>query len=200
MRQRVHTRTNPLALVGRLLVVLLAAALTWYGLMVLLLATKVSPSTVDSISGYRSAFDFLAGLRPQDFTSSTRAIIAIAGVLAFLVFGYLALRGLPRPYLARSDVELESGPRGDTIVNPRAIERMAEGAALSQPGVTQAAGRYSSDALAVDVSVSRASEIADALQGVYAAVTRALKEHELPTVPVRVTLTGFDPKHKRELH
>ncbi len=40
---------------------LLALALVWYGVMVILLAAKVSPHTVNSISAYRTIYDTLAG-------------------------------------------------------------------------------------------------------------------------------------------
>ena len=101
-RQRVRERTSPLIVLGRLITLVFALALIWYGLMTLLLALKVSPSTVNSISGYRTVFDWLSGLSPTKVDGSvTRGIVAGAGVLAFLVFGYLALKQLPRPYLAR---------------------------------------------------------------------------------------------------
>ena len=54
-RQRLRARTSPLVFFGRLLTFLFAAALIWYGAMTVLLALKVSPSTVNSISGYRTA-------------------------------------------------------------------------------------------------------------------------------------------------
>jgi hypothetical protein len=199
LRQRIHTRGNPLAFVGRLLVLALALALVVYGLALIALALKAAPADVQSVTGYRSAYDFLARLRPSDLTGTRRAIIAAAGLAAFLVFGFLALRELPRPYLARTAVTLDTGDRGDTVVAPRALERLAEGAALRQPGVTRAAGRYGVDELAVEIAVDRARETAQILRAVHAGVLDAVGEHELPAVPVRVTLTGFDRKNKREL-
>jgi len=125
-RQRVRERTSPLIILGRLVTLLFALALIWYGLMTLLLALKVSPSTVNSISGYRTAFDWLSGLSPTKVDGAvTRGIVAGAGVLAFLVFGYLALKQLPRPYLARRTLDLTSDERGEVTVEPRAIERVA---------------------------------------------------------------------------
>ena len=110
LRQRLRSRTSPLALLARALVVLFALALIWAGLVIFLLALGVGDATVDSITGYRAAFDSLAGLESEDVDdATTRAIVAGAGVLAFLVFGYLALRELPRPYLARQDLELSKG-------------------------------------------------------------------------------------------
>ena len=200
LRQRLTTRRGPAAFVGKILVVLFGAALLWYGLMLTLLALKVSPSTVNSISGYRSAFDWLSGLSPADITPTTRAIVAGAGALAFVVFGYLALRALPRPYLVRHDLDLTEGSRGDTVVAPRAIERLAEGAALGHEAVTGAAGRYGTDELALSISIGQARGLADALTDVHGRVLRALDDHDLPRMPVLVTLTGFDPPSKRELN
>lgn len=112
--------------------------------MTLLLALKVSPSTVDAISGYRTAFDWLSELTPADVDGgATRAIVAAAGVLAALVFGYLALMHLPRPYLARQDLDLTVDDHGEVTVEPRAIERLAEVAAIGNPSVSAARGRYS---------------------------------------------------------
>ena len=201
MRQRVRSRGSALRLVGRLLVLLLAGALIWYGLMAILLAAGMRPGTVDRLSGYRTAYDFLTGLSPDDVSgSTTRAIAAGAGLLAFLVFGLLALRELPRPYLTRQDLELRSDDRGEVVVEPRAIERMAETAAGLHPAVTEARGRYGVDELSVDVTVRRARDIADTLSDVQGRVRRALDQHGLPAVPVDVTLSGFDRKHRRELN
>lgn len=200
LRQRLTTRQSPAAFVGKALVVLFGAALVWYGLMLALLALKVAPTTVNSISGYRSAYNALTGIAPADISGTTRAIVAGAGVFAFLIFGYLALRALPRPYLARHDLDLDTGPRGHTIVAPRAVERLAESAALGHASVVGAAGRYGTDELTLTVSVGRASGLADALTEVQQRALRAFDDHDLPRMPVRVTLTGFDPPSKRELN
>jgi hypothetical protein len=200
LRQRLTTRESPAAFVGKLLVLLFGAALVWYGLMLALLALKVAPATINSISGYRGAYDALTGISPADITGTTRGIVAVAGVLAFLLFGYLALRALPRPYLVRHDLELDAGPRGDTIVAPRAVERLAESAALGHASVVGAAGRYGTDELSLSVSVGRARGLADALTEIHERVLRAFDDHDLPRMPVRVTLTGFDPPSERELN
>lgn len=200
LRQRLRKRTSPLMFLGRLVTLVFALALVWYGLMTLLLALKVSPSTVDTISGYRTAFDWLSGLSPADVDgATTRAIIAAAGVVAFLVFGYLALKQLPRPYLARRDLELTADERGGVTVEPRAVERLAEVAATAHPAVTDARGRYSSDDLSVDVTVRRARDLADTLHDAQRRVALALEQHELPAMPVNVTLTGYNRRHRREL-
>jgi len=210
LRQRLRSRTSPHALLARALVVLFALALIWAGLVIFLLALGVGDATVDSITGYRAAFDSLAGLESEDVDdATTRAIVAGAGVLAFLVFGYLALRELPRPYLARQDLELSKGHDGQgeerttpgtLTVAPRAIERLAETAAEDQPGVAGASGRYGTNELAVGVAVRRAGEVAAILGGVQTAVHDAVSRHGVPDMTVSVILTGYEPKTKRELN
>lgn len=192
-RQRLRERTSFFMVAGRLLTLLLALAMVWYGLMALLLAVKVSPSTVNSLSGYRTAFNWLSGLTPSDVDGgTTRAIIAGAGVLAFLVFGFLAFKHLPRPYLARRELPLYSEPQGYLTIEPRAVERLAEVAATSDSAISGARGRYSVDDLAVDVTVRRARDIATTLREAQSRVAHALAEHELPAMPINVTLAGFD--------
>lgn len=200
MRQRVRSHGSPLRVVGRLLVLMLAGALLWYGAMTALVAAKViSLDTADRLSGFRTAFDYLADLTPGDFGSTTRLIIAAAGVVAFLVFGWLALKELPRPHLARTALDLHEDERGVASIEPRAIERIAETAAEENGAVTRVKSRYGTDDVAVTVSVRRARDIADTLRDVQARVRAALDQHGLPTVPVNVTLTGFDRTQRREL-
>jgi hypothetical protein len=200
-RQRLRQRTSPFAFLGRVLTFLFAAALIWYGLMTVLLALKVDPETVNSISGYRTAFDWLAGLQPPDVDGdTTRAILAGAGILAFLLFGFAALKAFPRPYLARHDLSLAGDDRGHVFVEPRAIERLAETAAQDVPAVTRARGRYGGDDLSLDLNVNRARDLADTLHEVQRRVSGALEQHNLPIVPVNVTLAGFDRRQRRELH
>lgn len=199
LRQRLRTRTPPLAFVSRTLVGLLALALFWYGLMTVLLAVKVSPDTVDSISGYRTAYDFLADLGPGDISNRVRAIVAAGGILTFLLCAYLAWKELPRPYLARGDLELQIGERGETRMAPRAVERVAEAAARRHPAVTDAAGRFGDEEIALSVSARRARELGQTLPDVQHRVVAALEEHGLPRFPVDVTLTHFDSKQRREL-
>jgi len=199
-RQRLRERTSPLVFFGRLLVIVFAVALVWYGLMTVLLAVKVSSDTVNAISGYRAAFDWLTGLTPRDVdASTTRAIIAGVGVLAFVVFGYLALKEIPRPQFTRHDLELAADDHGEITVQPRALERLAEIAAQQNSAVTRASGRYSQDDLTVTITVRRARDLADTLRDTQQRVTHALEQHHLPTLPVNVTLTGYDRRHRREL-
>ena len=199
-RQRIRERPSVLMVVGRIVPLVLALGLVWYGLMLVLLALKVSPSTVNAISGYRTAFNYLSGLTPDDVDGGvTRAIIAGSGLAAFLVFGYLAVKQLPRPYLARRELPLAADEHGEVSVAPRAIERIAEVAASRHSAVTAARGRYSVDDLAVDVSVRRARDIATTLHDAQQRVADALQEHELPAMAVNITLTGYD-RQRRELH
>ena len=60
LRQRVRVRTSSVALIGRAILILFSLALIWYGLMLILLALKVSPHTVNQISGYRTAYNYLS--------------------------------------------------------------------------------------------------------------------------------------------
>jgi hypothetical protein len=200
-RQRVRERTSVLMVVGRLVPLVLALALIWYGAMLVLLAAKVSPSTLNGLSGYRTAYNYLSGLTPADVGGGgTRAILAGAGVAAFLVFGYLAFKQLPRPYLARRELSLVDDAQGEVVVAPRAIERVAEVAAKAHPAVSDATGRYSVDDLTVDVNVRRASDVARILQSAQVRVVEALEQHELPAMPVNITLNGYDSRSRRELH
>ncbi|MEJ7718273.1 MAG: hypothetical protein WKF31_10035 [Thermoleophilaceae bacterium] len=85
-------------------------------------------------------------------------------------------------------------------VAPRAIERVAESAAFGNPAVTKAAGRWGGEDLDVDVHVDRARDLPATLRDVQAKVAEALVAHELPAVPVGVTLTGYDnPRQQREI-
>jgi hypothetical protein len=199
IRQRVHLRTPAFGYLVVLLTVVLALALVWYGLMVVLLAVKVAPHTVNSLSAYRSLYDDAVGLKHSDFTTLRRLIAGFAGLIAFLVFLYLAFKAWPRPYLARSDVKLQDADHGVTNVQPRAVERAAEIAAQGNPDVTDASGRLGEDELTVNVNTRRASTVARTLQDVHQRVGAALDEHDLPNLPVNVTLTGYDRQNRREL-
>jgi hypothetical protein len=199
IRQRINLRTPLLAYLVRVLTIVLGLALVWYGLMVLLLAVKVAPSTVNSISAYHTVYDDAAGLKPSDFTTAVRLIAGFGGMIAFLVFTYLALQELPHPYLARGEVDLTEDEGGRTTVKPRAIERVAELAAQGNRDVTSAAGRLGDQELNLDIGVRRPSQAADTLIDVHQRVSADLERHQLPSLAVNVTLTAFDPPTRREL-
>ncbi|MGN6168298.1 MAG: hypothetical protein ACTHQQ_09025 [Solirubrobacteraceae bacterium] len=196
-RQRVRIRVLPAATFARALVVLLGLALVWYGAMVILLAAKVSPHTVNSISAYRTIYDTLSGLRPV--TGIERAIIAGAGLIVFLIAGYLALKALPRPYLARHDLKIDEDKRGRTVVEPRTIERIAEATANRHAAVKASRGRYALDGLNIDLTVERPDTVSETLGVVQTRVTQAIEAHHLPAVAITVTLAGYEPSNGRKL-
>lgn len=199
IRQRISLRTPLLAYAVRALTIVLALALLWYGLMVVLLAVKVSPHTVNSLSGYRTLYNDVASLTRGDFTTTVRLIVGFGGLLLFIVFLYLAFQELPRPYLARRDVTLERAEHGRTIVEPRAFERVAEAAALEHPDVTSASGRLGDGELNLNISSRRPRTLAALLQDVQQRVSTSLDRHELPHLAVNVTVTGYDSTTRREL-
>jgi hypothetical protein len=199
LRQRLRNRGSALSLASHVVVIALSLALIWGGAAVLLLALKVEPETVQSLTGYASVYDALRDLGPADFDSTTRAIVAGVGVALMLICGYVAYRMLPRPYLARRDLDLFRDERGEAVVEPRAIERLSEVTAERKAGVAAATGRYGTDELAVDVTLSGTRDLAGSLDGVRTAVRAALEEHGLPVVPVNVTLAGYQRKTRREL-
>lgn len=198
-RQRIRTSTSRVSTVTLILTVLLGLALIYYGAVLLLLAAGVSPTTLNAISGYRTAYDFLASLGPESFDTTTRLIVGVAGLLALLLFAYLAYKALPRPHLARRPITLSRDERGEVELEPRALERVAESAAAANPLVASASGRTGDDELTVLVAVRRPTEIPGTMRDVQRRVREALDRHDLPPTPVNVTLTGIDAKRRREL-
>ena len=114
LRQRFRLGGSRLAGVGKVFTALLALALIFYGIVVVLLVVGVSPAVLNRISGYRTAYDFLAGLGPGDFGTTTRLIVGGAGLAALIVFGYLAWTQVPRPHRTRTDLVLGAGERVPT--------------------------------------------------------------------------------------
>ena len=199
-RQRLHLESSSLTnAVGRGLAALLGAAIAWYGLMTVLLAFKVSPGTVDEISGYRTAFDYLTGLQAGDISSTDRLTIAIVAVVLALVAAFLLWRGLPRPHLARHAIEVEETELGRTEIQPRAVERAIESAALAHPDVVGARARYDDDRIDLAVTARNATSLVETLREVEERAFDSLATHELPPARVDVTLAGFDSPNGREL-
>lgn len=200
-RQRVRVRRLPLTgAVRGALIVLGGAALIWYGAMTILLAAKLSPHTVNSISAYRTIYDYLAGIGAGDFTGTARGIVAGVGFVCFVVFAVLTWRALPRLYLARGSLALEDrGTRGVTVVAPRAVERAAELAALEHPFVADAAGRYEADTVNLAVMLRQAPAMPETLTAVRRQAREALERHGLPHGPINVTLAGLERSNQREL-
>lgn len=199
-RQRLHLHRPTLAFVGTVLVVVLAAALIFYGGILLLLSVKAfSPSTLDGISGYRRVYDALAGLKESDLDDTLRLIVGALGLLAFLLFAYLAIKQIPRPHLARHDLDLPEDERGTVTVAPRAIERIAETAALRHHSIADAAGRYGAGQLAVEVAVRHAATVPETLRETQQQVADALEQHGLPAARIQIILTGYERQTRREL-
>jgi hypothetical protein len=199
LKQRLRNRGSALTFASHVVVILLSLALIWGGATVLLLALKFEPETVQSLTGYVSVYDALRDIGPADFDSTTRTVTAAVGVALMLICGYLAYKMFPRPYLARRDLDLFRDERGEAVIEPRAIERLSEMAAERRSGVAAATGRYGTDELAVDVTLTRTRDLAGSLEGVRSAVGAALEQHGLPVVPVHVTLAGYQRKTRREL-
>ena len=199
-RQRLRVEGSVVAAaVGRALVFVLALAFVYYGAMLVLLALKVDPATVNDLCGYRSAFDYLAGLQPDDVSSTARGIAAAAGALIALPCAFLACRGLPRAHLARHSVELPETSPGVTEIQPRAIERAVEAAAVADPRVTGVKARYEDDGVLLLVRTREATELVETLREVARLARDSLSRHDLELNRVDVRLVSFNRKDRREL-
>ncbi len=200
VRQRIRIHSPAVAFVGDVLGVVFALALLWYGLMTVLLAFKLSPHSINEVSGYRTIFNWLAALRPGDVAHEpTRATIAVAGAVSFLLFGYLAYKMIPRGHLARHDLTLAETPRGHTAVGPRVLERTAELAIIEDPAVTAVTARYGDGILNVNITVRRARNVDDTLRRARQRTADAIACHDLPPLPANVTLSGYERRQRREL-
>ena len=200
VRQRLRVRGSALVgLAGRALVLVLAAALIWYGTMLTLLALKVSPQTVNKLSGYRDAYDYLATLQAADISASDRIVVAIVGLVVALAAGALLWRGLPRPHLARGSLTLPATGRGQTDIQPRALERAVEAAATEHPAVVGARARHHDGTLALTITARDAPNAVQTLHEVRDRAHDSLARHGLDLSTVDVTLSGFDSQNRREL-
>jgi hypothetical protein len=196
IRQRVRLRRGTLETLVRGLTLVFALVLAYGGVMVALLALKIDPDRIDRISGYRTGYHWLAGLSADNFTTGVSFIAGFGGLLVFLVFAFLALQALPRPYFTRSEVGLAQDRRGATVVRPRAVERVAEVAAQGNDHVIGVTGRLGEGALYVDLGLDDAPTATATLRDVRRRVAAALADHKLPAMPVNVTLTGYEPTRR----
>ena len=196
-RQRLHIKGSALtALVGRALVVLLAMLLVWYGAMLVLLALKLNPQTINDLSGYRDAYDYLSTLQPADID---RLAVAIAGLVVALAAGALVWRGLPRPHLARSALSLPENGHGHTDIQPRALERAVETAANEHPAVLSASGRYDDGTLALAITTADARNAVQTLREVRDRALDSLARHQLEISTVTVSYTHLTLPTNREV-
>jgi len=196
IRQRVNLRRRTGALLTRSLAIALALALVYGGVLDVLLALKLhglGANEINRISGYRTAYHWLAGLDRADFTTHRSLIVGFGGLVVFLAFSATALRTLPRPYLTRTEIGLATSERGATIVRPRAVERIAEVAAQGNAHVIGVTGRLGDGELHVDIGIDTAPAAAVTLADVRARVRDQLTRHDLEPMPVNVTLTGYEP-------
>ena len=198
IRQRVHLRSGVLVeLLLRMLVSVLGLALVFYGAMVLLAALKLSPSTINQISGYRTVQHALESITAANISGQDRIIVAVAGVLCLIIFGWLAWRSLPRPYLARTRIALDQDQeRGQTEIAPRALERAAQLIAHRDPHVTDARAR--SDQHAVEITVQLRDldlDLLEPMQRIQGRVRDGLAEQGFPAVAIDLTLAGATISH-----
>lgn len=196
IRQRISLRRRTGALLVLTLTVAFALAFIYGGVLDILLALKLhglGPVQINRISGYRTAYHWIAGLNRGDFTTHHALIAGFGGLLVFVFFVSLMLRSLPRPYLTRSEIGFPVDERGATVVRPRAVERIAEVAAQGNQHVIGATGRLGDGELNVDIGIDTPPAAAETLVDVRTRVRDQLGRHDLPAMPVNVTLTGYEP-------
>lgn len=197
LRQRIRIDRTAAVLLGQVVTVLVALAVLWYGLILGLVATgAMNAGTAATVTGYRTVYDFLAGLSTADVDGVVRLFTGIGGLLAFLLFGWLALKQIPRPHLARGELVLVRDERGEVTLAPRAFERAVETAAIRHSAVTEARGRYGGREVSVDIEVAQPTEVPETLREVQSRVRSSLRQSELPDVPVHVTVTGFNAERR----
>lgn len=199
LRPRINRAGNWRQLLARTLLGLLGLAIAYYGAMALALALKADPATIQSLSGYRTAFDELAGLRASDATGQARLIAGLAGLTAFVVLAWLAAALVPRPHIVAEPLALRSDELGAVTVHPRVIERAARAAAIRHANVRDATARYADGHVDVAIAVTRADALADALRDIDRDVRGEIAVHDLPAPTVRVTVTRYRPTTPREL-
>lgn len=196
---RLRLTRSPIAVLGKGALVLVALGLAWYGAMTVALALKASPDQVASLSGYRVAYDYLAGLAPADVTSHTRAIAGPAGLVALLAFGFLAFKELPRARYVRQGLRMSEGELGTLDVEPRVVELIGEEAAEAEPTVSASRAHLAEGRLDVELSLGDPNEVAAALRGARRRALDAMAFNGIPVTTVNVTLTAYRRTHQREL-
>jgi hypothetical protein len=197
VRRRVRVSRSGATRVGIVVCGLVALGVAWFAGCAVALALGADPDVIDRLTGYRDVVTWLAALQPP--VGAAQAIVIAGGLAAFLLLGWLALAQLPRPRLPRGTLVLEHAPLGTTTVEPRAIERAAEGALAEAGGFEAVAARWEDGTLVVSVTGSSPRRLASALQGAGPAVAGALERHGLPAAEVRVLLRRVRPGSIREV-
>ena len=202
MRQRVHVGATWRTTLGKLLTAVVALAVAWFGLSLLLVALGVAPDDVDRALGYRTAYDAVAGLDGTGLDTTYRIALGAGGIVLCLVLLALAWAQVPRPELTRHDVDLPAadptaGPGGETTVQARAVERAAEVATLSVAGIDAARARLDGTEVVVALRSTKPTDLPDQLRAAQAAARDALTDHGLQGFDARVVLAGFDKEDIR---
>lgn len=198
-RLRMHRARGFRRGLARLVSAALGLGIAYYAALALLLALKVDPHTIDTISGYSAAYDRLARLEPGDATARTRLIAGLGGLGTFAVASWLALGLVPRPRVGAAPILLASDDLGHITVAPRAVETAARAAAMQHAAIDGAGARYADGHVEVSVALCRADAVGEALRDVDQAVHAALERCGLPAPTVRVTMTRYRPTTSREL-
>lgn|GEM_PF-889155 len=135
----------------------------------------------------------LAGVTTADFTSSVRFIIALAGLAVALV-GVLWLLAIIRSRdFWVPDAVVEDEPGNETLLRPRAVQRLAEAAAM-EAGAKEASASLSENEGAFDVQLdltaSRSSvDLRTQAQAARARVLEDLASQGVRTGSVEVVIT-----------
>lgn len=197
MRQRIHVGGGRLVLAGKLVTALVALGVLYAGAVVLALALGAGPADVASVTGYRDAYDALAELDAGGLTAGERVGIGVGGLLLAAVLLRMAWAQVPRPELARTDLELTRDALGTVTVGPRAVERAAETAAAACATVLGARARLDGDELVVALRVRDPAALATSLTDAGTRVREAVEVHGLGPLGVRVVAARLDASARK---
>lgn len=198
-RQRLGLPSGIRTTLGQKLMLPVGLLLLWGGVVVVLLAAGLAPADVQSSTGYRTVYDELAAVGPASWDSTTATVVAVAGVVLFLLLLALGWAQRITPHLARTDLVLADDDLGTVTVQPRAIERAAEVAAGRGAAVHAVRARLGEDELTITIHARGADELPDTLRGAHRRVTAALQDAGTPQKTVRVVVTRFTAPATRDL-
>jgi hypothetical protein len=195
VRHRIRVGGDRWTTAGRLVTGVLALGAAWYAGLLAALAFGADAGTVDALTGYRAALDWL-----QAPELPGRAVTGFVGLLVFALAGRMALAQVPRPRVPREALVLEQDPRGVVTVAPRAIERAVEAGVDALDGLGSARARWEPGCVTVAVSGTRAAPLAESLAAAPGAAREALRRHGLPDAEVQIVLQRFrSPSSTREV-